>query len=68
MTNHSSLIVISEKDTHYIPSKIESIEIKTNIKIEKIPNANLSLDTESLNTSMSITAVEKVMKRLDDFL
>ncbi|MBD1383544.1 alpha/beta hydrolase [Metabacillus arenae] len=33
MINHPSLIVIGEKDTHYIPSKIEAIENKTNIKI-----------------------------------
>ncbi|QIZ08617.1 alpha/beta hydrolase [Priestia megaterium] len=68
MTKHSSLIVIGEKDAHYIPSKIESIENKTNIKIETIPNANHSLDMEPFNTSMSITALEKVMKKLGDFL
>ncbi|MBD1383596.1 hypothetical protein [Metabacillus arenae] len=59
---------MGEKDTHYIPSKIEAIENKTNIKIEKVPNANHSLDNEPFNTLMSISALEKVMKRLDDFL
>ncbi|MBM7583947.1 hypothetical protein JOC86_000484 [Bacillus pakistanensis] len=68
MIGHSSLIVIGEKDAHYIPSKIEAIENKINIKMEKVPNANHSLDIEPFNTLMSITSIEKVMKRLDDFL
>ncbi|WHY94456.1 alpha/beta hydrolase [Neobacillus cucumis] len=66
--NHSSLIVIGEKDTHYIPSKIESIAIKNNINITKVPNANHSLDIEPFNTSKSIIAMEKIMKRLNEFL
>ncbi len=68
MTKHAALIVIGEIDTHYFPSKIERIENKTNIKIEKIPNANHSLDIEPFNILMSIRVLEKVMKRLDNFL
>lgn len=67
-SNHSALIVIGDKDTHYIPSKIQVIENKTNIKIEKVPNANHSLDIEPFNTSSSIAALENVIKRLDEFL
>jgi hypothetical protein len=66
--NHSSFIVIGEKDSHYILSRIEAIENKPNIKIEIVPNANHSLDIEPFNTLNSITALEEVMKRLDEFL
>ncbi|WP_141430434.1 alpha/beta hydrolase [Bacillus sp. 03113] len=67
-SNDSILLVIGEKDHHYISSKIEAIENKANIIVEKVPNANHSLDIEPFNTFMSITAVEMVMKRLDEFL
>ncbi|MEY2196992.1 alpha/beta hydrolase [Neobacillus sp. BF23-41] len=67
-SNHSALIVIGDKDTHYIPRKIQVIENKTYIKIEKVPNANHSLDIEPFNTSSSIAALENVIKRLDEFL
>lgn len=67
-SNHSTLIVIGEKDPHYISRKIQEIENKTNIKIEKVPNANHSLDIEPFNTSKSITVLENVMKRIDKFL
>ncbi|MFU2018883.1 alpha/beta family hydrolase [Peribacillus butanolivorans] len=67
-SNHSTLIVIGEKDPHYISRKIQEIENKTNIKIEKVSNANHSLDIEPFNTSKSISVLENVMKRIDKFL
>ncbi|MED3997969.1 alpha/beta hydrolase [Peribacillus frigoritolerans] len=67
-SNHSALIVIGEKDTHYIPSRNEEIQNKTNIKIQKVPYANHALDIEPFNTVMSITALEVVMKRLNQYL
>jgi hypothetical protein len=65
---HSSLIVIGEKDKHYKPRKIEALEYKNNLQIEKVPNANHSLDIEAFNTIPSIMVLEKVMKRLNRFL
>lgn len=67
-SNHTSLIVIGEKDAHYIPSKVEKIEKKTNINIEKVPNANHSLDIEPFHTNMSIATLQKVMTRIEDLL
>jgi hypothetical protein len=66
--NHSALIVIGERDNHYITSKIETLGCNNYIKIEKVPNANHSLDIEPFNTTMSITVLEKVMERLKSFL
>lgn len=67
-SNHTSLIVIGEKDAHYIPSKIDTIEKKTNMLIEKVPHANHSLDIEPFHTQMSIAALQKVMTRIEVFL
>ncbi|MFS0644398.1 alpha/beta hydrolase [Siminovitchia sp. 179-K 8D1 HS] len=68
LCKHSSIIVIGEKDTHYIPSRMKALEKNTKIQIETVPNANHSLDVEPLNTIKSITALEKTVKRLDSFL
>lgn len=68
MCNHSTLIVIGEKDAHYIPSKIESIQHQTNIEMKIIPNANHSLEMEPFHTAMSISALDQVMKSVDDFI
>jgi hypothetical protein len=65
---HSSLIVIGEKDKHFKPSKIEALANKNNLQIEKVPDANHSLDIEAFNTIPSIMVLEKVMKRLNRFL
>ena len=67
-SNHSAFITIGEKDPHYIPDKIQAIENKTNIKIQKVSNANHSLDMEPFDTLLSITALEEVMRSLDEFL
>ncbi|WP_379967491.1 alpha/beta hydrolase [Ectobacillus sp. sgz5001026] len=67
-SNHTSLIVIGEKDAHYILSKIDTIDKKTNMHIEKVPYANHSLDIEPFHTQMSIAALQKVMTRIEDFL
>ncbi|MGE1101987.1 alpha/beta hydrolase [Peribacillus simplex] len=67
-SNHSAHIVIGEKDHHYIPDKIQAIENKTNISMDKITHANHSLDIEPLNTSRSITMLEGVMKGMEEFL
>lgn len=68
ISNHSALIVIGEKDTHYFPGKIDAFENKSNIKIEKVPNANHSLNTEPINTLMSTIVLQEVMKKLDEFI
>ncbi|CAM5782416.1 MULTISPECIES: alpha/beta family hydrolase [Brevibacillus] len=68
MSNHSALIVIGERDSHFITSKIQAIETKQNIKIERIPDANHSLDIEPTNTLNSIITLEKVLKRINEFL
>ncbi|MGO0062489.1 alpha/beta hydrolase [Brevibacillus fluminis] len=68
MSNHLALIVIGNRDTHYITSKIQAIENKPNIRIEEIPNANHSLDIEPTNTLDSILALEKVLKSIGEFL
>ncbi|AMM94530.1 alpha/beta hydrolase [Peribacillus simplex] len=67
-SNHSAHIVIGEKDHHYIPGKIQMIENKTNISMDQVPNANHSLDIEPLHASRSITMLEDVMKRMEEFL
>ncbi|MGG4266585.1 alpha/beta hydrolase [Peribacillus simplex] len=67
-SKHSAHIVIGEKDHHYIPGKIQMIENNTNISMDKVPNANHSLDIEPLNASRSITMLEGVMKRMEEFL
>ncbi|MCZ0874101.1 hypothetical protein [Peribacillus sp. AS_2] len=66
--NHSAHIVIGEKDHHYIPDKIQAIENKPNISMNKIPHANHSLDIEPFDTSRTIIVLEGVMNRMEEFL
>ncbi|AGK54165.1 alpha/beta hydrolase [Bacillus sp. 1NLA3E] len=67
--NHSALIVIGDKDSHYRSERIEAlIERKPTIKIEIVPNTNHQLDNEPLDTLASILIMKKVMSRLEDFL
>jgi hypothetical protein len=66
--NHSAHIVIGEKDHHFIPDKIQAIENKPNISMNKIPHANHSLDIEPFDTSRTIIVLEGVMNRMEEFL
>lgn len=67
-SNHSIFITIGEKDPHYISDKIQAIENKANIKLQKVSNANHSLDMEPFDTLLSITALEEIMRNLGEFL
>jgi hypothetical protein len=64
---HLALIVIGEKDKHFKTGKIKALESKNNLQIEKIPDANHSLDIGAFYTIPSIMVLEKVMKRLNSF-
>lgn len=67
-SSHSALMVIGENDPHYIPSKIEELEKKRNLIIEKIQNADHSLNIEPTDTYMSISTLATVMKKIEDFV
>lgn len=67
-SSHSALMIIGENDPHYIPSKIEVLEKKKILIIEKIQNADHSLNIEPFDTYMSISTLETVMKKIQDFV
>lgn len=67
-SSHSAFIVIGEKDPHFISTKINGLLKKSNIKLEIVPNANHSLDIEPFNTELSIDVLNKVIRKLDEFL
>ncbi|MGQ3380755.1 alpha/beta hydrolase [Priestia endophytica] len=68
MGHHQTLIIIGEKDVHYIPGAIEKIKDKSNIEIEVLPHANHSLDADPMSTSMSIGILDQVTEKVEEFL
>ncbi|CAH0272334.1 hypothetical protein SRABI96_03729 [Peribacillus sp. Bi96] len=66
-SDHSTHIVIGEKDPHYIPGKIQMIEMKKTISLDKVRDANHSLDIAPFNASSSIEVLASVMKGMEAF-
>lgn len=63
-----ALMVIGEKDSHFIPEKISKLANNPNIQIETVPHANHSLDIEPFNTAKSIHVLQEIMGKIDNFI
>lgn len=66
--NQPTLLVIGERDPHFIQEKIVLMETKKNLFLEKVSEADHSLDIEPFNTLKSTAVMGDVMKKLNDFL
>ncbi|MUK87990.1 alpha/beta hydrolase [Ornithinibacillus sp. L9] len=67
-SSNPSLIIVGEKDPHFIPNKVQALESKTNFVIETIPNANHFLDVEPNDTIASLRAMENMVRSLHEFI
>lgn len=64
-SQHQGLLVIGNKDHHYNSDQIDQLS-KTNLKIDIVQNANHHLDVGAFETTNSILALSKVMKKLQE--
>ncbi|MFD2443863.1 alpha/beta hydrolase [Bacillus sp. CGMCC 1.16607] len=67
-SHHNALVVIGDRDPHYIPEKIEALLEISNIKVVNVPDADHSLDIEPHHTLLSLKALEGVMRELEMFV
>ena len=63
-----AMMVIGEKDTHYIPGKIMQVANNANVQIEEVPAANHSLDIEPFTTGKFINVLGEIMEKIKSFL
>ncbi len=64
-SHHQGLFVIGDKDHYYNANKIEQLS-KSNVTIDVIPNANHSMNVGEFETAHSISAVSRVMEKLQE--
>ncbi|GGP08127.1 alpha/beta hydrolase [Oceanobacillus neutriphilus] len=64
-SQHQGLLIIGDKDHHYNPIQISQLT-KTNLELDVVQNANHSLDIDTFDASHSITALSKVIEKLQE--
>ncbi|MEK4579096.1 alpha/beta hydrolase [Bacillus sp. FSL R12-0074] len=64
-SRHDGLLVIGDKDHQYNASQMERLE-QSNLKIEIVKNANHSLNVGEFETDNSITAIAKIIEKLEE--
>jgi hypothetical protein len=64
-SNHEGLLVIGDKDHQYNASQIEQLD-QSNLEIEVVKNANHSLNVGEFETENSITAIAKIIEKLEE--
>ncbi|RDY70075.1 alpha/beta hydrolase [Halobacillus trueperi] len=67
-TNAELLIFVGDEDHHYIKSVVESLESRTNIRMEVLKNANHSLDVSGGDTASSIEVMKRVVESIGTFV
>ncbi|WP_059172191.1 alpha/beta family hydrolase [Bacillus sp. FJAT-27445] len=65
---HRALIVIGKNDHHFIESRVDEIETNPLVKIQRVPNADHSLEIEPISMPLSLSVMEQVMGNLADFI
>ncbi|WP_339285357.1 alpha/beta hydrolase [Oceanobacillus sp. FSL K6-3682] len=64
-SQHQGLLVIGDKDHHYNSIQISQL-MKTNFKLDVVPNANHSLDVDTFDANHSIAALSKIIEKLQE--
>ncbi|MDM5194188.1 alpha/beta hydrolase [Bacillus hominis] len=64
-SNHEGLLVIGDKDHQYNANQIDQLH-KTNLKIDVVKNANHSVNVGEFETENSITAIAKIIEKLEE--
>lgn len=62
-SEHQGLLVIGDKDPHFNSNQIDQLS-SSNLKIEVVQNANHHLDIGEFETTNSISALSRVMEKL----
>ncbi|HEK9099127.1 alpha/beta hydrolase [Bacillus pfraonensis] len=62
-SHHEGLFVIGDKDHYYNANKIDQLN-KSSVTIHVIPNANHSMNVGEFETAHSISAISRVMEKL----
>lgn len=62
-SGHTGLLVIGDRDPHYLPDMIEELR-NTTFEIQVIPDANHSLDVGKFETGNSILVLSQVMESI----
>ncbi|WP_439022290.1 alpha/beta hydrolase [Bacillus thuringiensis] len=64
-SNHEGFLVIGDKDHQYDAGQIDQLHNK-NFKIDVIKNANHSVNVGEFETENSITAIAKIIRKLEE--
>ncbi|PFD39308.1 alpha/beta hydrolase [Bacillus cereus] len=66
-SDHERLLVIGDKDHQYNARQIDQLE-QSNLKIEIVKNANHSLNVGEFETENSISALSRVIEKLEEIV
>ncbi|MGN7193641.1 alpha/beta family hydrolase [Bacillus mycoides] len=64
-SHHDGLLVIGDKDHQYNASQMEQLD-QSNLKIKIVKNANHSLNVGEFETENSMTAIAKIIEKLEE--
>ncbi|MBJ7996557.1 alpha/beta hydrolase [Bacillus mycoides] len=64
-SHHDGLLVIGDKDYQYNASQMEQLD-QSNLKIKIVKNANHSLNVGEFETENSMTAIAKIIEKLEE--
>ena len=67
-SSNDILVVIGDKDSHYIDEKIVKLQQRENIDVLEIANANHSLEIEPTNTVASLKAMSEILEKISNFI
>ncbi|PGM50241.1 alpha/beta hydrolase [Bacillus cereus] len=66
-SHHEGLLVIGDKDHQYNANQLDQLE-QSNLKIEIVKNANHSLNVGEFETENSISALSRVIEKLEEIV
>jgi hypothetical protein len=67
-SSNDMLVVIGNKDSHFIDEKIEKLQQSEHIDLLEIANANHSLEIEPTNTMDSLKAMFGIIEKIRSFI
>lgn len=67
-SSNTMLLIIGNRDPHFIDEKIELLQKRRNIDLLEIANANHSLEMEPTNTLHSLEAMLSITEKIRNFI